>query len=290
MLSDYLEKISYSNISTFLQCQRKWKLKYIDKLDAKQESVDTIYGTVIHQTIQKFLAYYYSNTLTNVKNNKVELLDEYTTFLMKGLEEGLNKKLQLPYQTIQQYFEYGINLLKEFIPNVNKWFPKSGIELIGTEVQLKVTDPNWNIPFIGYIDILLYDRKNDKYKIVDLKTSRSTWTDNQKNDKIKQLQLLLYKIFLAQEKSILCQNIDVEFLILKKIIYQNQYKNSRIQIYQPPHGKPTLNKALKLFNKTLEEMEMLCKSGNQGQINPTNYCVYCPFYKDKNLCNRKIIK
>ena len=83
MLSDYLEKISYSNISTFLQCQRKWKLKYIDKLDAKQESVDTIYGTVIHQTIQKFLAYYYSNTLTNVKNNKVELLDEYTTFLMK---------------------------------------------------------------------------------------------------------------------------------------------------------------------------------------------------------------
>jgi len=70
MLSDYIEKVSYSNISTFLQCQRKWKLTYIDKLDKKQDSADTIYGTVIHEAIQKFLHYYYSSTLTTLQANK----------------------------------------------------------------------------------------------------------------------------------------------------------------------------------------------------------------------------
>lgn len=287
MLSDYLEKVSYSNISTFLQCQRKWKLTYIDKLDKKQDSVDTIYGTVMHETIQKFLAYYYSNTLTTLQNNKNELIDQYTTFLMKGLDQGLNKQLQLPYETIEQYLGYGIDLLKQFIPHVNKWFPKSGVELEGTEIQLNVVEPNWNIRFNGYIDILLHDKKNNKYKIIDLKTSRTSWNDNQKNDEVKRLQLLLYKIFLAQLKSVPLQNIDIEFLILKKIVFQGQYKISRIQRYQPPHGKATLNKAIKLFNDTLQKMEQLCESKEQGQMNPTNYCSWCPFYKEKQLCSRK---
>jgi len=61
---------------------------------------------------------------------------------------------------------------------------------------------NWNIKFKGYIDILLHDKKNNRYKIVDLKTSRTSWNDKQKNDEITRLQLLLYKIFLSQEKSI----------------------------------------------------------------------------------------
>jgi hypothetical protein len=49
---------------------------------------------------------------------------------------------------------------------------------------------------------LLKDTKNNKYKIIDLKTSRTTWNDKQKNDETKRLQLLLYKIFLSQEKNI----------------------------------------------------------------------------------------
>lgn len=287
MLSDYLKKVSYSSISTFLQCPRKWKLIYIDKLDKKQESADIIYGSVMHQTIQKFLTYYYANTLVTLHNNKNELLDEYTTFFMKGLDEGLNKKLHLPYEVIQQYLGYGIDLLKQFIPKVNKWFPKSGVELEGTELQLNVLYSNWNIKFKGYIDILLHDKKNNRYKIVDLKTSRTSWNDKQKNDEITRLQLLLYKIFLSQEKSIPVQNIDIQFLILKKIIYQSKYPVSRIQKYQPPNGKVSLNKALKLFNETLKNMEQLCESGGQGQMNPTNYCTWCPFYKERQLCSRK---
>lgn len=287
MLSDYLKKVSYSSISTFLQCPRKWKLIYIDKLDKKQESADIIYGSVMHQTIQKFLTYYYANTLVTLHNNKNELLDEYTTFFMKGLDEGLNKKLHLPYEVIQQYLGYGIDLLKQFIPKVNKWFPKSGVELEGTELQLNVLYSNWNIKFKGYIDILLHDKKNNRYKIVDLKTSRTSWNDKQKNDEITRLQLLLYKILLSQEKSIPVQNIDIQFLILKKIIYQSKYPVSRIQKYQPPNGKVSLNKALKLFNETLKNMEQLCESGGQGQMNPTNYCTWCPFYKERQLCSRK---
>lgn len=287
MLSDYIEKVSYSNISTFLQCQRKWKLTYIDKLDKKQDSADTIYGTVIHEAIQKFLHYYYSNTLTTLQANKQKLLEQYSIFIMNGLEQGFIKKLNLSYQITEQYLGYGMELIKQFIPHVNKWFSKSGMELQGTEIQLNINEPNWKIRFNGYIDILLHDKKNNRYKIIDLKTSRTSWNDNQKNDQVKRLQLLLYKIFLSQLKSIPLQNIDIEFLILKKIVFQGQYKVSRIQKYQPPHGKATINKAVKLFNETLKEMEILCESKLQGEMNPTNYCNWCSFYKEKQLCSRK---
>ena len=291
MLSDFIKQVSYSSISNFLQCPRMWKLMYIDKLDKKQDSVDMTYGTIIHQTIQNVLKYYYSNSLQKYKNNKNNLLNDYTTIAMKGLDEGLNKELHMPYETIQQYLGYSIDLLKQFIPNIHKWFPKSGIKLEGTEVLLNTDIPGWNIKFRGYIDILLKDTKNNKYKIIDLKTSRTTWNDKQKNDETKRLQLLLYKIFLSQEKNIPLQNIDIEFLILKKILFQSQYKNSRIQKYQPPHGNVTINKARNLFNETLKEMQKLCESKQNGCMNPSNYCLWCPFNKEKELCNkRKTIK
>ena len=55
MLKDILEKISYSNIIMYIECPWKWKLNYIDKLEAKSDSIDTIYGTSLHETIQDFI-------------------------------------------------------------------------------------------------------------------------------------------------------------------------------------------------------------------------------------------
>jgi hypothetical protein len=45
-----------------LSCPRKWKLTYIDGLEAPSDSIDTIYGTAMHETIQAFLTEYYAIT------------------------------------------------------------------------------------------------------------------------------------------------------------------------------------------------------------------------------------
>jgi hypothetical protein len=63
MLSEKINKISHSNISTFLMCPHKWKLYYIDKLESKKETIDSVYGTAMHKTIQEYLKYYYKVTL-----------------------------------------------------------------------------------------------------------------------------------------------------------------------------------------------------------------------------------
>ena len=59
------------------------------------------------------------------------------------------------------------------------WFKKrrqnyfsKGYELVGIETPINYELSN-DIKFIGYIDVLLYDKVRDRYKIIDIKTS--TW-------------------------------------------------------------------------------------------------------------------
>jgi hypothetical protein len=63
MLKDVLERISYSNLTTYIGCPWKWKLNYVDKLEIKSDSIDTVYGTSLHEIIQNFISYYYSTTI-----------------------------------------------------------------------------------------------------------------------------------------------------------------------------------------------------------------------------------
>jgi len=85
MLSEKLVRISYSNISTYLNCPRQWKLRYIDKLDVRTDTIDTVYGTSMHETVQDFLKKYYSNTLIWLNENKENLINEYVDFFIKTI-------------------------------------------------------------------------------------------------------------------------------------------------------------------------------------------------------------
>jgi len=143
------------------------------------------------------------------------------------------------------------------------------------------------VPFNGYIDVILYNKKEDTYKVIDLKTARYGWKDNQKKDEVKRMQLQLYKYFFAQSKKIDINKIEIEFIILKKVIFDTKYKISRIQTYSPPQSNATTKKAMKLFWDTIEEMKLLVESGGKGEIKISNLCKWCPFYKEKELCDRR---
>ena len=56
--------------------------------------------------------------------------------------------------------------------------------------------PNENYPnvlFQGYLDVVLYHEPTNKFRIIDIKTSRQGWSKYQKSDQNKQLQLTAYK-------------------------------------------------------------------------------------------------
>ena len=80
------------------------------------------------------------------------------------------------------------------------------------------------------MDVVLHDKKTGRMKIIDIKSSTMGWNKYMKADKNKTNQLLLYKHFMAKQLEISEDKIDVEYLILKRRLYENMmYPQKRIQ-------------------------------------------------------------
>lgn len=71
----YQKNISYSQISMFRQCPRRWKLQYKDKIDQREASIYLIFGIAIHETIQYYLSVFYNES--RVKADKIDLLEDF---------------------------------------------------------------------------------------------------------------------------------------------------------------------------------------------------------------------
>ena len=67
----YQKNISYSQISMFKQCQRKWMLHYKDKISQRDVSIYLVFGIAIHEVIQDYLTVFYSKS--KVKANEIDL-------------------------------------------------------------------------------------------------------------------------------------------------------------------------------------------------------------------------
>ena len=274
----------------YLQCPHKWKLNYIDKLEIKKESIQLIYGTSMHETIQQFLKHYYTDyTLQYIKSESKVLIAKYFDLMIQRMlynlqqSKKLDPTLNITDAVLENNLEFALRLLEEFIPHCNKWFPKQYTELVGVEVQLNYQLQNIGLPFTGYIDVLIKNNKTGQYMLYDLKTSRMGWKDKQKKDQSKRLQLLLYKYFLSKQLDIPIESISVEFLILKKNVYTaSQYKISRLQKFIPPNANATVKKAIKLFNDTIIDMQRLCQGKiAQPEKRVSGLCNYCPYKNTK---------
>jgi hypothetical protein len=142
------------------------------------------------------------------------------------------------------------------------------------------------------LDVVLYHEPTNTFKIIDIKTSRSGWDDKTKKDETKQLQLVLYKKFYSQQFGVPEDNIEIEFFIVKRKIWEESpFPISRIQEYTPASGKIKMGKATNTINSFIEEV-FNHDGSHKNKVfepNPSKYsCMYCPFKNKKELCNASI--
>jgi hypothetical protein len=133
----------------------------------------------------------------------------------------------------------------------------------------------------------MYHEPTETFKIIDIKTSTRGWNDKVKKDEDKQFQLILYKKFFAEQFNIPVSNIDVEFFILKRKVYDHpDYVIPRIQTFTPASGKVKLNKADKALNSFIGEV--FDKKGYKDKDyipTPSKWnCTFCPFKDNEELC------
>ena len=286
-----LTPFSFSQVNLYTKCPLSWKLKYIDKIrDLERGSLPAIFGNAMHTTIQHYLKVFYNeSSIVANEIDLVQLFKEQFIIEFKLVSEKLGTKDFATSIDMLEFFNDAVEILDFFRKNRHKYFQKVGFKLIGVEVPLVVpTDLNKNIGFIGYLDIVLSDKNGNIY-IKDLKTSISSWSDKKKKDLSTNAQLLLYKKYYAKQYNVDIKKIDVEFVILKRKVYNvGLYPTGRIQIHMPASGLPSIKKAEGLLNEAL--IHIFDVEGKPYEIDhpyadDIKKCKYCDYFKT-SYCTR----
>ena len=285
-------KISYSQFSQWDKCPQMWKLNYVDKVGTFTGNIYTIFGTAVHEVIQAYLVCYYERTIKEA--DALPLVD----ILKYRLEENFEKskaihkdEFEVTKEEMVEFFNDGIKIIEEFKKRKSSYFPKKNTELVGIEIGLSFDLPK-EMRFNGYMDVVLHNKNTGRIKIIDIKTATMGWNKYQKADKNKTNQLLLYKHFFAKQRDISVDKIDIEYLILKRKLYENlQYPQKRIQTFSPASGKPSVNKVMKRLQEFMDDC--FDESGNQilkeyTKIASTKNCKYCEFKDKPDLCDRNM--
>lgn len=274
-----MKRISYSQFSQWGRCPYMWKLNYVDKLGTYTDSIHTMFGQAMHETLQTYLTVMYNDT---IKIADALPLDEMLLHRMKThyieIMEKNGGEVFCEQEDMEEFYSHGLAILEWFKKKRNMYFSKKNYELVGIEVPIEYELPN-KIKFIGYMDVVLHDTFRDRYKIIDIKTSTMGWNKWAKADKNKTDQLLLYKQFYGKQNDIPLDKIDVEYFIVKRKLYEKvDFPQRRVQIFQPANGTPSINKVMNNLNQFIDE------SFIDGEYNLEHNYIKQPSKKNCRFC------
>ncbi len=286
-----VNRVSHSQYSVWSNCPYQWKLKYIDKLAPFSDSIHTMFGTSVHEVLQTYLDVMYKKS---IKEADQLPLDKMLLHRMKTNYENIMKNNGgeefCTENDMKEFFSHGVLIFDFFKKKRANYFSKKHWELVGVEIPLqKKLRPNMN--FVGFIDLVMKDTRNGRFKVIDIKTSTKGWNKYVKQDKIKSDQILLYKKFLSETWKIPIDRIDVEFLILKRMLYENvDFPQKRVQLHHPANGTPSMNQTWKRFESFMDD----CYDENGDRILDKEYtktntqksCKWCEFKDKPEICDR----
>ena len=107
---------------------------------------------------------------------------------------------------------------------------------------------------VGYLDIVILDEVTDTLKIYDIKTSTRGWNKWMKKDTNKTQQLLLYKQFYSKQYNHPIENIEVEYFIVKRKLWEEaMFPQKRVQKFSPASGTVSMNKVNTKLLKFISE-------------------------------------
>ena len=251
----YQKTISYSQMSMYRSCPHKWSLQYKEGHYDDSPSIHFTFGTAMHEVIQDWLTVLYEESAT--KADQINLEEQFQEKFIGLYKESYSKNSETHYSSpeeLREFFEDGVAILDFIKKKRNQYFSKRGWHLAGIELPI-VMNVGRNLMYKGFIDLVLYHEPTNKFYIYDIKTSTRGWNAKAKSDENKQMQLVLYKKFFNEQYGIPLENIEVEFFIVRRKIWESSdYPIHRVQLYKPAAGRNKLSKADKILNKFIEDV------------------------------------
>jgi hypothetical protein len=272
----------------FSECPLRWKLNYIDDLSISEPSIHLLFGTAMHEVIQKYLEVMYYDSIKSA--NKLNLEQRLHDKMMEQfkLDKEAYGKDPCTLEQLREFFQDGIEILDFVKKRRADYFSKRGYKLIGCEVPIEVMLKK-DIKMVGYLDIVILDEISNTLKIYDIKTSTQGWNKWMKKDENKTQQLLLYKQFYSKQYNHPIENIEVEYFIVKRKLWENaMFPQKRVQKFSPASGTVSMNKVAKRLDTFLEIA--FDDEGNRISENiiPTPSKKACRFCEFKNTEHCKV--
>lgn len=237
-----MRPLSYSSISTYIECPLKFKLKYIDGLSEKPKPYLS-FGSSLHEALEFMYSHRppppsLESVLAHFEENWIS--DGYAS---DEEEEG--------------YFTYGKDILREYYKkNIKDLKPSLAVEY-KFDIEIK------GIPVTGFIDRI--DKlEGDKAEIIDYKSGKNIFDKSQVEENE---QLTLYQ--LAVEDSI---GMTVGKLTLYHLPSQTPVSTD----------SRDMGKREELKRKILGVSGEIAKGNfeaKRGRFCPCDFPEHCPFYK-----------
>ena len=279
-----MARVSFSQYSMWSSCPQQYKLSYIDGLSQSTSNIHSVFGSAMHETLQEYLSRCLRISKSQADkgmDTKAFLKEKMREMYLKESNEG--KDPICTKEELVEFLEDG-NLILDYFQkskNFNNFFSLKYDELVAIEQPIN-TKIREHINFLGFIDLVVRNTFDGKYRIIDFKTSTSGWSKYQKKDPTKNAQILLYKKFYSEMLGVSMDMIDVEFIILKrKVSDKADYVIPRISRHVPANGKPSINKAWNEFNTFVDNVfnqDGTYRTDVQFPKKPSKLCGWCEFY------------
>ncbi len=246
-------RTSYSKLSTWLRCPKKYKHRYVDDAPEEITPVSLVLGTAIHEACEVFLG--------ALKDGQPPIAEEVYGAFHRAftdsvkLAEDMNVPMEWGKSSYESMVEKGEALIATFLAEVDR-----DIRVVATEVpfQFEIA-PGRMVE--GVIDLIL-DDGNGRYRVVDLKTAASTYGQDRIDHDIQPT------VYIAAVEHLYSApgRVDFEFWLLLKL------KKPQFKIM--PVVRDAADRAELI--ETIDEIEHACLRGVFPRIRGF-MCVGCEY-------------
>lgn len=248
---------SVSQLQTYESCPKKYMYNYIYKIPSRPRHYFD-FGTSVHEALE-FLSGDFDKKLP---------VEKLYTLGVKYLTDGWISKGYESSTQEQEYFQKGLNIIKEFIVKETE-LRKQNRQTIGLEKKFFLDFEGRTL--MGYIDRI--DKVDGQIEILDYKTSKSM---SKESDLEKNMQLLVYSLASEAHEDIkkFPDSVGLWYVLHDKIVKISPKKEYTIEI-----KKRVIEQIKKIENKNFDAI-------------PTKFgCTYCDFNQIcPNSIADKIIK
>lgn len=250
-------RYSHSKLSTFEQCKRKYKYRYIDKIIPEiEKSIEAVLGTAVHDTLEWIYI--------SAKEGNPPILDDVIMHYSEQWKKEFSPDVLIVKKelTEKDYFNKGVQFLVSYFQKHHP-FDDGTLEL-EKKITLTLGENNEH-EIVGFIDRLVKNKETSQFEVHDYKTA-NTLPSQEKMDQDR--QLALYSIAIKEEHG----NENEVLLVWHYLAHDKKITSKRT------------DQQLENLKREILELIAQIEATSEFPANKTRLCDWCEY---KDMCKKE---